>query len=102
MLLTVVAYSLVIADCIPTLGYLTFMDKCNLAGYVMISLVILQLSFVEYSYPSSEAKRAILPCHAPSTRASCASSLRSILGTGVLLGLGFPTLRIYVQKLMIS
>ena len=66
ILLTVVAYSLVIADCIPTLGYLTFMDKCNLAGYdvVMVSLVVLQLSFVEYSYPSSEAKRAILPCHA--------------------------------------
>jgi len=43
LLLTAVAYSLVVAGSLPVLGYLTFLDKYILASLLFISLVIVQV-----------------------------------------------------------
>ena len=47
ILLTVTAYSLVTGDCLPSLGYLTFMDKCNLGGYAIVSMILFQITVIE-------------------------------------------------------
>ena len=46
LLLTVTAYSLVIGDSLPSLGYLTFLDKFTLFGYCYITLVIIQTTII--------------------------------------------------------
>eukprot|EP01051_Picozoa_sp_SAG22_P016925 SAG22_NODE_2497_length_2510_cov_1.882621_2_plen_175_part_00 len=46
VLLTVTAYSLVIGDSLPSLGYLTFLDKFTLFGYLFVALVIMQTTVI--------------------------------------------------------
>jgi len=46
MLLTITAYTLVVGNCLPTLGYLTFLDQFTLASYFLVSLLILEISIL--------------------------------------------------------
>jgi len=47
MLLTAVAYSLVVADSLPTLGYLTWLDKYIFGTYLFLSLVVIEFASME-------------------------------------------------------
>ena len=46
MLLTITAYTLVVGDSLPTLGYLTFLDQFTLISYACIGMIILQLTLI--------------------------------------------------------
>jgi hypothetical protein len=48
MLLTAVAYSLVVSSTLPTLGYLTFLDSYILTTFVVIAIVIAQVIILFY------------------------------------------------------
>ena len=48
LMLTATAYSLVIADGLPTLGYLTFLDKYILLTFGFIALISSEITIIEW------------------------------------------------------
>ena len=48
LMLTATAYSLVIADGLPTLGYLTFIDKYILSSFAFIALVGIEITIIDW------------------------------------------------------
>ena len=55
ILLTITAYSLVIDGCLPTLGYLTFIDMLNLCCYVVVATVVFQIFGMEVAYMGGDS-----------------------------------------------
>ena len=54
MLLTAVAYSLVVADSLPTLGYLTWLDKYIFGTYFFLAAVVVEFTMVVSPYVTPE------------------------------------------------
>lgn len=59
MLLTAVAYSLVVSDSLPTLGYLTWLDKYIFSTYFFIAVITTEFVVVGSSYIPEEHKGTI-------------------------------------------
>ena len=82
VLLTITAYTLVVGDCLPTLGYLTFLDRFTLSAYFLCGLLILELTAMALF---------VDPDNMPVWNKACA------IGNGCAFVLLMTTLIVYVK-----